>query len=157
MQSKGLKSLLQHHCSKASLFQRSAFFTVQLSHPYMTTGKTIALTKQTFVKLIKKKKIISQAGKESTCNVGNLGLMPGLGSSPGEWKGYPLQYSGLENSMDCIVNGVAKNWTRLRDLKKKKTHISTHCPLEKPSLRSTIYSLHFARQETEARRGGWLF
>ena len=44
-----LKSLLQHHTSKASILQRSAFFTVQLSHPYMTTGKTIALTRQTFV------------------------------------------------------------------------------------------------------------
>ena len=44
-----LKSLLQHHSSKASLFQHSAFFTVQLSHPYMTTGKTIALTRWTFV------------------------------------------------------------------------------------------------------------
>ena len=43
------KSLLQHHSSKASILQHSAFFTVQLSHPYMTTGKTIALTKQTFV------------------------------------------------------------------------------------------------------------
>ena len=44
-----LKSLLQHHTSKASILQRSAFFTVQISHPYMTTGKTIALTRQTFV------------------------------------------------------------------------------------------------------------
>ena len=44
-----LKSLLQHHRSKASVLRRSAFFTVQLSHPYMTTGKTIALTRQTFV------------------------------------------------------------------------------------------------------------
>ena len=44
-----LKSLLQHHNSKASIRQRSAFFTVQLSHPYMTTGKTIALTRWTFV------------------------------------------------------------------------------------------------------------
>ena len=44
-----LKSLLQHHSLKASIFQRSAFFTVQLSHPYMTTGKTIALTRRTFV------------------------------------------------------------------------------------------------------------
>ena len=44
-----LKSLLQHHTSKASILQRSAFFTVQLSHPYMTTGKTIALTRWTFV------------------------------------------------------------------------------------------------------------
>ena len=44
-----LKSLLQHHSSKASILRRSAFFTVQLSHPYLTTGKTIALTRQTFV------------------------------------------------------------------------------------------------------------
>ena len=44
-----LKSLLQHHCSKASILQHSAFFIVQLSHPYMTTGKTIALTRWTFV------------------------------------------------------------------------------------------------------------
>ena len=44
-----LKSLLQHHSSKASIFQHSTFFTVRLSHPYMTTGKTIALTRRTFV------------------------------------------------------------------------------------------------------------
>ena len=50
------------------------------------------------------------AGKESTCNAGDLGSIPGLGRSPGEGKGYPLQYSGLENSMDCIVDGVAKGW-----------------------------------------------
>ena len=51
------------------------------------------------------------AGKESACNVGDLDLIPGLGRSPGEGKGYPLQYSGLENSMDCIVHGVAKSQT----------------------------------------------
>ena len=55
------------------------------------------------------------AGKESTCNAGNLGSIPGLGRSPGEGKGCPLQYSGLENSMDCIVHEVAKNWTQLND------------------------------------------
>ena len=55
------------------------------------------------------------AGKESACNVGDLGLIPGLGRSPGEGKGYPLQYSGLENSMDCIVHGVAKSQRRLSD------------------------------------------
>ena len=44
-----VKSLLQHHSSKVSVLQRSAFFTLQLSHPYMTTGKTIALTRRTFV------------------------------------------------------------------------------------------------------------
>ena len=46
----------------------------------------------------------SSAGKESTCNVGDLGLIPRLGRSPGGGKGYPLQYSGLENSMDCTVH-----------------------------------------------------
>ena len=46
--------------------------------------------------------------KASACNVGNLGLIPELGRSPGEGKGYPLQYSDLENSMDCIVHGVAE-------------------------------------------------
>ena len=55
------------------------------------------------------------AGKESTCNVEVLGLIPGLGRSPGEGKGYPLQDSGLENSMDCIVHGVTKSRTRLND------------------------------------------
>ena len=56
------------------------------------------------------------AGKESACNAGDLGSIPGLGRSPGEEKGYPLQYSGLENSMDCIVHGVSKSQTRLRDV-----------------------------------------
>ena len=55
------------------------------------------------------------AGQESACNAGDLGSIPGLGRSPGERKGYPLQYSGLENSMDCIVHGVAKSLTRLSD------------------------------------------
>ena len=53
--------------------------------------------------------------KESACNVGDLGLIPGLGRSPGEGKGYPLQYSDLENFMDCIVHGVAKSGTWLSD------------------------------------------
>ena len=48
-------------------------------------------------------------GKESTCNAGDLDLIPGLGRSPGEGKGYLLKYSDLENSMDCIVHGVAKS------------------------------------------------
>ena len=53
------------------------------------------------------------AGKESACNAGDLGSIPGLGRSPGEEKGFPLQYSGPENSMDCIVHRVAKSQTRL--------------------------------------------
>ena len=51
-------------------------------------------------------------GKESACNVGDLDLIPGSGRSSGEGKGYP-QYSGLQNSMDYIVHGVAKSWTGL--------------------------------------------
>ena len=54
-------------------------------------------------------------GKESTCSVRDLGLIPGLGRFPGEGNRYPLQYSGLENSMNCIVHGVAKIRTWLSD------------------------------------------
>ena len=53
------------------------------------------------------------AGKESAGNAGDLGLIPGLGRSPGEGKRYPLQYSVLENSRDYAVLGVTKSWTRL--------------------------------------------
>ena len=83
-----LKNLLQHHSSKASILWRLAFFTVELSHPYMTTGKTIALTRRTFV------------DKVMSLLLGDLGSIPGLGRSPGEGHGNPLQYSCLENSMD---------------------------------------------------------
>ena len=55
------------------------------------------------------------AGKESTSNVGDLGSIPELQRSSREGKGYPLQYSGLENSMDCTVHRVAKSWTQLSD------------------------------------------
>ena len=62
------------------------------------------------------------AGKESTCNVGDLGSIPALGRSPEEGKSHPTQYSGLENSMDYIVHGVAKSWTQLSDF-----HFTSHC------------------------------
>ena len=57
----------------------------------------------------------SLAGKESSCNAKDVGLIPGLGRYPGEGKSYPLQYSGLENRMDCTVHGVTKSQTRLSD------------------------------------------
>ena len=116
-----IKSLLQHHSSKASILQCSAFFIVQLSHPYMTPGKTITLTRWIsvgkimsllFNMLSRVWKIhwrrdrlptpvflgflCGSAGKESACNVGDLGSISGLGRSPGEGNGYPLQYSGLK-------------------------------------------------------------
>ena len=53
----------------------------------------------------------SSAGKQSACNAGDLGLIPGSGRSADEGNGYPLQYSGLENSTDCVVHGVTKSWT----------------------------------------------
>ena len=56
---------------------------------------------------------VDKADKESAYNAGDLGSIPGLGISPGEGNGYPLQYSGLENSMDCTVHGVTKSWTQL--------------------------------------------
>ena len=70
--------------------------------------------------------LCGSAGKESTCNEGDLGSVLGLGRSPGEGKGYPLQYSGLEKSLDCIVHGVAKSQTRLSEkysiCKKQQSH-----------------------------------
>ena len=81
-----LKSLLQHYNSKASILWCSAFF---MGFPD------------------------GSAGKESTCNVGDLSSIPGLGRSPGERNRYPLQYSGLENSMNCIVHGVTKSQIQL--------------------------------------------
>ena len=74
-------------------------------------------------KLKKKKKYLtgvkvfpdSSVGKKSAFNAGYPGSIPGSGRSPGEGIGYPLQYSGLENSMDCIVHGVTKNQTQLID------------------------------------------
>ena len=117
-----LKGLIQNHSSKTSILRCSAFFIVQLSHPYMTTRKTIAFTRCTFVgKVISllfnmlSRLVIGSVGKESACNEGDLDSVPGLGKSPGEGKGYPLQYSGLENSMDCIVHGVTKSQTWLSD------------------------------------------
>ena len=65
---------------------------------------------------------MAQLVKISACNAGDLGSIPGLGGSPGEGKGYPLQYSGLENSRDCRVHGVAKGRTRLSDF-----HFTSGC------------------------------
>ena len=79
------------------------------------------------------------AGKESACSVGDLGLIPGLGRSPGEGNSYPLQYSGLENSMDCKVHGVSKSQTRLRGF---HFHCSFNCVWIQPRTRqmSSMYS-----------------
>ena len=69
------------------------------------------------------------ASKESACNAGDLCSVLGLGSFPGEGKGCPLHYSGLENSMDCIVHGVAKSPTRLSNF---HFHLHFHKATGKP-------------------------
>ena len=70
------------------------------------------------------------AGKESACNAGGLGSIPGLGRPPGEGKVYPLRYSGLENSMDCIGHGVAKSQTHLSNF-----HYDTECKRKEEDFR----------------------
>ena len=79
------------------------------------------------VKLLAK---FGSAGKESACDARDLGLIPGLGRSPGAGKGYSLQYSGLEKSMDCIVYGISKSQTRLSDFHftQKRTYDSMCLP-----------------------------
>ena len=68
------------------------------------------------------------AGKESVCDAGDLSSIPGLGRSRGEGRGYPLQYSGLENSVDCIVHGVEKSPTRLSDFHFQELSVDPHVP-----------------------------
>ena len=76
------------------------------------------------------------AGKDSACSVGDLGLIPGLWRYLGEGNSYPLQYSGVVNSMDCIVDGVTKSQTQLSDF---HTHTHTHIHvIECTYLRRTI-------------------
>ena len=111
-----LKSLLQHHSSKASILRCSAFFIVQLSHPYMTTGKTIALTRGTFVDKVMSllynmlsRLVITFLPRSKCLLISRL-----LGN------GNPLRYSCLENSVDrgvwqAEVHGVAKNQTQLSE------------------------------------------
>ena len=80
-------------------------------------------------------------GKESTCNAGDPSLILGLGRSPGEGKGYPLQYSGLENSMDCIVHGVAKSQTRLSDFHFTSLHSCLENPMDRGAWWATVHGV----------------
>ena len=67
----------------------------------------------------------NSAGKESACNAGDFSSIPGLGRSPGEGNSYPLQYSGRENSTECIVHGVMKSWRQLSDFH-SNSHFQSH-------------------------------
>ena len=102
-----LKSLLQHHSSKASILWGSAFFIVRLSHPYMTVSyKNLGFPG-------------GSDGKESPCNAGDVGSISRSGRSPGEGNGNPLQYPCLGNPMNrgalrAVVHGVEKSWMQLK-------------------------------------------
>ena len=106
----------------------------------------------------------SSVGKESACNAGDPSSIPWLGRSPGGGKGYSLQYSDLENSMDCIVHGVTKSWTRLSDFHFhftfEKTYV-TYSGLTNPICLSLVLSSknnvpeksgQFSLQLTQLRR-----
>ena len=84
---------------------------------YVINLHTYNMCRKNWLKLLLSKGILgfpqSSVGKETACYVGDLDFIPGLGRSPGEGKGYPLQYFGLENSMACIVHGVAKSEIQL--------------------------------------------
>ena len=96
-----LKSLLQHHNSKASILRLSAFFIVQLLHPYMTTGKIAALTRQTFVDKVMSLLFNMPSRLVITFLPRSKHLLISWLQSPsGEGNGNPLQYSCLENPMD---------------------------------------------------------
>ena len=94
------------------------------------------------------------AGKESTCNAGDLGSIPGLGKFPGGGKGYPLQYSGLENPTDggawqATVHGVAKSWTFTFNSDKEEA--SRTCEARSTSVEETGRSQRDRRKPTVAR------
>ena len=84
----------------------------------------------------------SSVGKESTCNEEDPGSIPGLGRSAGEVIGYPLQYSGLQNSMDCIIHRVTKSWTQLSDFHFTYKDITErpHMPFLQPPLILTSHA-----------------
>ena len=98
------------------------------------------------------------AGKESTFNVGDLGSVPEMGRSPGEGNGYPLQCSGLENSMDYIAHRVTKSWTRLSDF---HTQFTIHvwisylpcCTLETNTTLYINYTSIKIKYKTTKKRG----
>ena len=170
-----LKSLLQHHSSKASVLQCSAFFMVQLSHPYVATGKTIALTRWTFVgkvmsrlfnmlsRLVRaflprnKHLLISWATQDRQVMVGSFDKM----WSTGEGNGKPLQYSCLENPMNSMKrqkndNSLGPAWyteTSNRQLYGKKWGFPGGSDKESPGSAGDLGSFHGPRRSSGRGNG----
>ena len=88
---------------------------IQPSHPLSSPSPALNLSQHQGLFKWVSSSHHGSAGKESACNVGDLGSIPGLGRSPGEENGYSLQYSGLKNSTDCIVHEDSKSQTWLSD------------------------------------------
>ena len=95
--------------------------------------------------------LCGSAGKERACNVGDLGSIPGLGRSPGEGQGYPLQCSGLENSTDCMVHGILKSWSRLSHFH-SLTMFKVFCLIKKIK----VYDLHYNWRCSINKKSWWI-
>ena len=93
----------------------ACLWTPQISFPFKEVALPFSLLRFEAQLLLLMGFPGGSADREPACNVGDLGLIPGLGRSPGGGNGYPLQYSGLENFLECIVHGVAKSWMWLSD------------------------------------------
>ena len=93
----------------------------------------------------------SSVGKESACNAGDPGFIPGSGRSPGEGIGYPLQYSGLKNSMDCIVHGAANSQTQLSEFHFLSFTIANNSDSMGTTLVAERIRIHFPMQGTRVR------
>ena len=97
-----------------------------------------------------KASLVAQLVKNPPAMPGDLGSIPALGKPPGEGKGYPLQYSGLENSMDFIVHGVTKSRTQLSDLHLRILSLAHHfgffdLPIKSTSKPPPVFGFHFCR------------
>ena len=113
-----MKQSIIHSVVSDSL-QPHGLYPTRLLCPWDSPGKNTGVDFHALLQGI----FLTQGWNLCLCNVGDLGSIPGLRRSPGEGKGYPLQQSGPENSMNCIVRGVTKSWTGLSDFDFDFLHI----------------------------------
>ena len=115
------------------------------------TVKNLPIMQETWVCPRIRKILCNSAGKESACNAGDVDLTPGLGRPPGEGEGYPFQYSGLENSVDYKIHGVAKSQTGLSNF-----HFHFSLSLSGRSLKEgNGYPLQYSCLENSMDRGAF--
>ena len=117
--------LCSHHLEILNFWTRRLTVSLCIGHHRLYRGPDLGIS------LCKLGFPCGSAGRESICNAGDLGSIPGLGRSPGEGKGYPLHYSGLENSINSIVHGVMKSQTWLSNFHFHFMQIIRPCDIEK--------------------------